>query len=156
MKSLYVFGTFIFRNIFRQLSIAEATDAESLDLGWLQFVTKIPKCYFTNLTFFHKCLCIMEMIPDSWELVVRTFRLGAEVSLFLTCPQPRLWVSLELWLKSYFPIHLRTWRSPTRLSRPLAGVKKLPEATFYVRSCQHQEEACLLDTCWVGKTCWTY
>lgn len=38
------------------------------------------------------------MIPDTWELVlaVRTLRKGAEVGLFLTCSQPRRWVSFRV------------------------------------------------------------
>lgn len=38
----------------------------------------------------------MEMIPDTWELIVRTLRKGAEVGLFLTCTQPRRWVSFRV------------------------------------------------------------
>lgn len=38
----------------------------------------------------------MEMIPDSWELVVRTLRKGAEVGLFLTCRQSCLWISFRV------------------------------------------------------------
>lgn len=64
---------------------------------------------------------------DFWELV-RTLRLGAEVGLFLTCRQQCLWVNFRVVTEACdFPIHLRTWRSPARLSRPLPGLRKWPD-----------------------------